>query len=287
MASRAEEVSSRLLGAILADVPVGADVPESEQFRNVLAGLERFVPDVIGELHSEWRGESLDGIFPVVARKTAEAEVELYGVCVIIPDQSLTPLHLRLQLSPSRGKISWMECRQSQCDPLVGSSGSDPSDQRPTTDGRIQLCPVTSSFAVCRLVELPQALANGIGGLSEQGSQVDDDRRESTGVRQNHLETPQSQDEGVGGREFGEAAGNPLGPRTQLGLRGMRHSGVGRVVTTNFPNPHAPSSVLTLTYPLSPQGGGRCGATPSSGWWAVTHTTIRDYPSHELWLFYS
>jgi hypothetical protein len=54
---------------------------------------------------------SLDGIYPVLARKTGEGEMELFGQCILISDQTLTPLHLRLQVGPTEDEVSWLECR--------------------------------------------------------------------------------------------------------------------------------------------------------------------------------
>jgi hypothetical protein len=82
----AEENVSRTLRAILAALPVGADIPRSEQLEDALVSLDYFLPGVLSEIHQEWNDESLDGIFPVFARKTAEGEAEIYGQCVLITD---------------------------------------------------------------------------------------------------------------------------------------------------------------------------------------------------------
>jgi hypothetical protein len=111
MASRAELSVSRSLRAALVDLPDGASIADSEQFREVLCGLEYFLPEVLGEIHPEWHRESLDGIIPLVARKTRAGEAEIFGLCIIISDQTLTPLHVYLQVAASADEISWLECR--------------------------------------------------------------------------------------------------------------------------------------------------------------------------------
>ncbi len=111
MASRAELSVSRSLRAVLVDLPNGASISDSEQFREVLCGLEYFLPEVLGEIHPEWHRESLDGIIPLVARKTRAGEAEIFGLCIIISDQTLTPLHVHLQVAASADEISWLECR--------------------------------------------------------------------------------------------------------------------------------------------------------------------------------
>ncbi len=111
MASRAEEIASRTLRAILGRLPTGATIDDSEEFRDVLTGLEWFLPGVLAEIHSEWTGESLDGFYPHVARKTGEREAEIFGLCCLMSDQKLTLIHLCLQLSAATDEISWLELR--------------------------------------------------------------------------------------------------------------------------------------------------------------------------------
>jgi hypothetical protein len=112
MAPGAEQSISRSLRAILADLPDGATIEDSELFREVLSGLEFFLPQqVLSEIYAEWNHESLDGIVPLVARKTGNAEAEIFGLCILISDQTLTPVHVRLQVAAYRDEVSWLECR--------------------------------------------------------------------------------------------------------------------------------------------------------------------------------
>ena len=112
MGSRVEESISRSLRAVLADLPDGASIGDSEQFRGVLSGLEFFLPhQVLREIYPEWDNESLDGIMPMLARKTGEGEAEILGLCILISDQTVTPLHVRLQVAASTDEVSWLECR--------------------------------------------------------------------------------------------------------------------------------------------------------------------------------
>lgn len=109
MAPKAEETASRRLRAILAEIPAGASIGDSPEFRDALTGLEWFLPTVLAEIHPEWIGESLDGIYPHVARKTGEREAEILGLCCLMSDQTLTPIHVRLQLSSTGDEVSWLE----------------------------------------------------------------------------------------------------------------------------------------------------------------------------------
>ena len=47
-----------------------------------LEGLEFFLPAVLREVYPEWEWESLDGFYPLFARKAGEREVELWGFCI-------------------------------------------------------------------------------------------------------------------------------------------------------------------------------------------------------------
>jgi hypothetical protein len=112
MVSRAEQSISRSLRTVLADLPDGASIGDSEQFWEVLSGLEFFLPhQVLSEIYPEWGHESLDGIMPLLARKTGAGEAEILGLCILISDQTVTPLHVRLQVAAFTDEVSWLECR--------------------------------------------------------------------------------------------------------------------------------------------------------------------------------
>jgi hypothetical protein len=111
MTSSAERCVSQSLRAILCDVPNGESIPDSEQFRTFLIGLECFLPEILQEIHSEWRYECLDGIYTSVAKKSTDREIEILGLCIIISDQTLTPLHVRIRIAKEDQEVSWLECR--------------------------------------------------------------------------------------------------------------------------------------------------------------------------------
>jgi hypothetical protein len=99
MASQAEQIVGRSLRTILAGVPNGESIADSEHLRDLLSGMEFFIPEVLRDFHHEWYADFLDDFIPVVARKTGEQEAEFLGLCILISDQTLTPIHLRLQVS--------------------------------------------------------------------------------------------------------------------------------------------------------------------------------------------
>lgn len=88
----------------------GDRIQETDELRDVLSALEYFIPEVLREIHSEWTYESLDGVFPLVAQKTGDREAELFGQCILIGDQTIVPIHVRLQVHPKEDNVIWFEC---------------------------------------------------------------------------------------------------------------------------------------------------------------------------------
>jgi hypothetical protein len=118
MTSIPEQKLSRSLRLVLADLRNGASVPDSEQFREVLTSLQYFIPVILGEIHREWKFWGLDDVLPTKARRTGEGEIEIFGLCCFVSDQTLTPVHLYLQVSTSTDEVSWLECK-------LGESGEN------------------------------------------------------------------------------------------------------------------------------------------------------------------
>ena len=118
MASKSEEHAAHWLRAVLAPLDDGSPIYQSEEFKNALVGLEWFIPEVLGEIHPEWNDESLDGILPAYARKIAAEELMVAGGCILISDQTVVPMHLRLKIGTSADQITWLECR-------LGERGDD------------------------------------------------------------------------------------------------------------------------------------------------------------------
>src|SRR5688572_7313196 len=106
MISQTEQYLGRSLRTILAHLPEGGAIAHSEEFQKVLLGMEFFLPGVLQERYSEWNHESLDGICPLVARKTGKDEVEIFGQCILMSDQTLALLHVRLQVDPAKDELS-------------------------------------------------------------------------------------------------------------------------------------------------------------------------------------
>ena len=134
--SRAEEAIARSFRIILNSTLTGSIVEKSDDLREALNAMEYFIPEVLREIHREWENESLDGVLPLIVRKTGEREVELVGQCILISDQTLVPIYVILQIHSAKNKVTWLECR-------LGEKGADRTVRRPygsDSSGLKQLC---------------------------------------------------------------------------------------------------------------------------------------------------
>jgi len=117
MTSKPEEIASRCLRAILAPISAGAAIEDSDDFSIFQSAMEHVIPSILEEEYPWWRYESLDGFLFAVARKVGPEEALFIGLCLLISDQTWTPLHLRLRIAPQSDNIEWLVCR-------LGESGT-------------------------------------------------------------------------------------------------------------------------------------------------------------------
>lgn len=95
----------------------GSVIPDNAELRDFLSGLEFVLPDLLAEQHRWWRFESLGGVVPQVARKAGSREAEVLGLCILMSDQTLTPIQVRMAIAEDADKIDWLECK-------IGEPGS-------------------------------------------------------------------------------------------------------------------------------------------------------------------
>lgn len=106
MTSRAEAIASQCLRASIAPLFTGVPIENSEEFISFQSALERFVPAELG-----WDGESFDAFRFARSQKVAPDEVEFIGLALLISDQTWTPIHLWLRLSPQSDQFAVFDCR--------------------------------------------------------------------------------------------------------------------------------------------------------------------------------
>jgi hypothetical protein len=113
MVSPAERAVVRRLRSILSERPIGADLlqPDSADLRRLLTWLDRFIEEILLGVYDEWKQERLDGALPYLARKSAEREAELLGLCILISDQAPVPFHLQLEIAEKKDEVIWLTCK--------------------------------------------------------------------------------------------------------------------------------------------------------------------------------
>jgi hypothetical protein len=128
MTSIPEKIASRCLRAILAPLSAGDAIEDSDDFSDFQSAMERVIPSILEGEYQWWRYESLDGFQFAIARKVGPEEAEFFGLCLLISDQTWTPLCLRLRIAPQSENIEWLVCR-------LGESGTGNGDMVRTPYG--------------------------------------------------------------------------------------------------------------------------------------------------------
>jgi hypothetical protein len=64
----------------------------------LLNELEWLVDPKMRERHAHWRWESLDGVYAARVTVIDENAIEILGMCILIGDQTMTPIRIRLRL---------------------------------------------------------------------------------------------------------------------------------------------------------------------------------------------
>ena len=118
MPSKAETIVASVVGKILQPLMNGqtVDFPGTP----IGNGLEYFLPEVLRECFAYWKSESLDGVFIRRFIKRGPHAIEITGTCILISDQTVTPFHIRLEISASADNVSWLECRLGEPGPGAG-----------------------------------------------------------------------------------------------------------------------------------------------------------------------
>ena len=116
MSSSLESLVSARLRTVLAALGDSAAIPASSAFQELQDALESWVPALLG-----WRHESIDAFRFASARKVSNLTAEFLGLCLLISDQTWTPLHLRITLAPSTDSVASVQCDLGE--PGIGASG--------------------------------------------------------------------------------------------------------------------------------------------------------------------
>src|SRR5690606_5187213 len=92
------------LKALLKGVSLGSafDIQPSH---DILMSLEIYIPRVLRTKYAAWKSESIDGFFVSAATRHKLAGIEMYGTCILISDQAVTPFLIRILMDMSLSSI--------------------------------------------------------------------------------------------------------------------------------------------------------------------------------------
>lgn len=93
------------LSALLEKNPVESKL-ELNSSADILYMLELYIPRLLSRKYPEWEYESLDGFFLANAQKIGLDTAELAGLCILISDQTVTPVFIRLALTSLRDSLA-------------------------------------------------------------------------------------------------------------------------------------------------------------------------------------
>jgi hypothetical protein len=118
MISPAERITARslrdLLGGLRPDEerPAGGPLDAADDPSAALgSGLEWFLPEILGQAHGFWETASLDGVFTRAVKRIGSRSADVVGTAILLEDQAVVPVHVRLSHHASRDEIDWMEAR--------------------------------------------------------------------------------------------------------------------------------------------------------------------------------
>jgi hypothetical protein len=93
------------LSALLENTSVGSAL-KVEPSANLLSALERYIPQLLSREYPEWEYESLDGFLLSNAQKIGSETAEFSGLCILIDDQTVTSVFIRLALNANHNSIA-------------------------------------------------------------------------------------------------------------------------------------------------------------------------------------
>ena len=141
--TRAEHVLGVQLREFLAATGTGSET----SYRDMLSALEYYTTELLQYCEGWPSHESLDGVLPSRITKVDENEMEVLGVCILISDQTVTPMHATFRLTPRSEDIAMATCRVGEPDRASGGllrlpyGSADASLARSTLPDRLGMFP--------------------------------------------------------------------------------------------------------------------------------------------------
>ncbi|MCA9013756.1 MAG: hypothetical protein KDA77_00360 [Planctomycetaceae bacterium] len=111
MCSKAEIIVAQSLRGILRQTDIGVALRKTSEYGLLLSAFNYFIPEVLAEIHPEWKSDALDDMIPLIAERTGEWEALFFGLSYLIRDQHLVPVYIQLQINHTVNRIDWLDCR--------------------------------------------------------------------------------------------------------------------------------------------------------------------------------
>jgi hypothetical protein len=81
---------------------------------------EQYICELLSEHYEAFSRRALDGLSPVLHKRTREHEAELFAMCWLIDDQSQVPMHVWLRVQPVGDAVASLHCRWGEADAVTG-----------------------------------------------------------------------------------------------------------------------------------------------------------------------
>lgn len=78
----------------------------SEPYIDLFRSLDYYIPQLLSSHYPEWEYEGLDGFYFANIQKIGSEIAEFTGLCILIDDQTVTPVFIRLELASSGASIA-------------------------------------------------------------------------------------------------------------------------------------------------------------------------------------
>jgi len=107
---RLRRVLAEELAKLLLNVRVGESL-SLDPAGTACGCLELLIPKELSAVYPEWASESLDGVFVLSAVRAELNLIEVVAACILITDQTLSPLRLDLRLAEAGHDLAEMRIR--------------------------------------------------------------------------------------------------------------------------------------------------------------------------------
>lgn len=110
MAEEFEKLVCQHCRLLIEKIEYGIDIDEDSNTADLLKLLETIVSRELRKKYSDWKYESLDGIYSGHITMTDLHQINIIGMCILTSDQTLVPIYINIKLSDKRDEVVWINC---------------------------------------------------------------------------------------------------------------------------------------------------------------------------------